>query len=128
MHSLTVPADRAVTLPENSDVVAEVLAWARAKISALEAAGIGRQRIIFDVGIGFGKTPKQSQALIEGIARFKVLGVPLFVGHSRKSFLGAKTAAEADQKTLERSRFLAAKGVDYLRVHNIKLHKNLLFS
>lgn len=123
MHSLTVPADKSVVLTENADVVAEVYRFAEDRIKSLENAGISKDRIIFDVGIGFGKTPQQSQILIENIGKFKALGVALFVGHSRKSFLGAKNIEDADQKTLEISKFLRDSGVDYIRVHNIEIHK-----
>jgi dihydropteroate synthase len=122
MHSLSVPADKNIVLSDGCDVVAEVFSWAHARIKALENAGIKRERIIFDIGIGFGKTAAQSHELIKNIAKFKELGVALFVGHSRKSFLGANSVAEADQKTLEISRFLSAQGVDYLRVHNVQIH------
>ena len=123
MHSLSVPADKLVVMPENADVVTEIFAWAENRIKNLEDAGIHKDRIIFDVGIGFGKTPRQSQILIKNIRKFKELGVALFVGHSRKSFLGAKNIEDADQKTLEISKFLRDSGVDYLRVHNVKLHE-----
>ena len=122
MHSLTVPADKLVVMPETCDIVTEILAWAENRIKSLEKAGIPRNKIIFDVGIGFGKTATQSQKLIAGISQFKKLGVPLLVGHSRKSFLGAKNLRDADQKTLEISKFLVKNGVDYLRVHNVKIH------
>jgi 2-amino-4-hydroxy-6-hydroxymethyldihydropteridine diphosphokinase/dihydropteroate synthase len=128
MHSLSIPADKNVVLPEGCDVVAEVFGWALIRIKALENSGIKRERIIFDVGIGFGKIAAQSHELIKNIAKFKELGVALFVGHSRKSFLGANSVAEADQKTLEISRFLSAQGVDYLRVHNVQIHKSVLCS
>ena len=125
MHSLTVPADKSVVMPETCDPVAEIFAWANNRIKSLENAGIARNHIIFDVGIGFGKAAQQSKKLIEEILQFKKLGVPLLVGHSRKSFLGAKNLEDADQKTLEISKFLVKNGVDYLRVHNVKIHKNI---
>ena len=127
MHSLSVPADKNVVLPDGCDVVAEVFDWAKVRIKALENAGIKRERIIFDIGIGFGKTAAQSHELIKNITKFKELGVALFVGHSRKSFLGANSVAEADQKTLEISKFLAKNGVEYLRVHNVQIHKSVLY-
>ncbi len=127
MHSLSVPADKNIVLPDGCDAVAEVLAWAEERIKSLENAGIKRERLIFDIGIGFGKTAAQSQKLIEGISQFQSLGVPLFVGHSRKSFLGASSVADADQKTLKISKFLAKNGVEYLRVHNVEIHKNVLY-
>lgn len=124
MHSLSVPADPAQVLPDNG-VTETVLAWGAQRIGALKQAGIAKERIIFDPGIGFGKTAKASHELIDNIASFKQLGVPILVGHSRKSFLGTGTTEERDAKTLEVSRYLAGQGVDYLRVHNIALHKNL---
>ncbi|NBX02754.1 MAG: dihydropteroate synthase [Alphaproteobacteria bacterium] len=125
MHSLSVPADKSIVLPENVDVVAEVLAWGRERIAALEAAGIARERIIFDPGIGFGKTAPQSLALVNGIERFAELGVPLLVGHSRKSFL-AGIAPDRDEATLAVSGYLALKKVDILRVHDVAAHRALV--
>lgn len=122
MHSLTVPADKAVTMPDDCDVVAEIINWGEKRIYELQQAGIDKNRIIFDVGVGFGKTAKQSQILIERITEFHRIGVPLLVGHSRKSFIGAKTIDEADCKTVAISRMLAVRGVDYLRVHNVAAH------
>jgi len=128
MHSLSVPADKNKVLPPEADAVSEVMEFAKKKIAWLEKKGIARARIIFDVGVGFGKTPQQSLELINRIAEFRVLGVPLYVGHSRKSFLSLFTdapAKERDELTLKFSRQLAAAGVAYLRVHNVELHRGL---
>ena len=125
MHSLSVPADKAVVLPEDADVVAEVLGFAKGRIASLDAAGIARDRLVFDVGIGFGKTPVQSLALLRDIDQFAELEVPLLVGHSRKSFL-AGLAADRDEATLAVSQYLATKNTDYLRVHDVASHKNML--
>jgi dihydropteroate synthase len=124
MHSLSIPADKSVVMQEE-DVVQALLVWARARLALLEKSGIARERIIFDPGIGFGKTAQQSRSIIDNIKEFKSLGVPIMVGHSRKSFLGG-ALEERDAKTLEVSRFLAAQGVDYLRVHDIAGHKAAL--
>lgn len=123
MHSLSVPADKNIVLPESVDPVQEVLHFARSRLKRLQNAGIDRDRIIFDPGIGFGKTVKQSRALIDRISEFHVLGVPLLVGHSRKSFLGE---GDRDAATLAVSRQLIAAGVDYLRVHDVASHRALL--
>ncbi|MCD6035853.1 MAG: folKP [Rickettsiales bacterium] len=119
MHNLGVPADKNRTLPEGCNPVAEVYQWAEAKFAALQAKGISRNRLIFDPGLGFGKTAEQSLALVKGIAAFRELNVPLFVGHSRKSFL-SRVGADREEATKITSSELAAKGVDYLRVHDIK--------
>lgn len=129
MHALTVPADPAVTLPEECDSMAAVLAFAHKRIAALETEGIGKERIVFDPGIGFGKTAEQSLALLRRIDEFKVLGVRLLVGHSRKSFLKLFTEAPPAQRdgvTLAVSQYLVGKGVDYLRVHDVAGHARML--
>lgn len=125
MHHLTIPEDRSVFLPLHEDPVAAVYAWALKKILELEKNNISRERLIFDIGIGYGKTAEQSLALLKKIAVFKELGVRLLVGHSRKSFLTQFTslpAEERDIETLILSLFLAKQEVDYLRVHNVGIH------
>lgn len=129
MHSLSVPADTSVTLPEHADPISELLHFATDRFAALEAAGIERERIIFDPGIGFGKTAAQSLDIIKRIHELQVLDVPLLVGHSRKSFLSqyaAGVSQDRDEATLAISKQLAAEGVDYLRVHDIAAHRKLL--
>src|SRR5690606_3529555 len=89
MHNLGIPADRNRVLPSDCNVIEEILAWAQRRIETLEAKGIKRTRMVFDPGIGFGKTAEQSLMIIKNIERFHELGVRLLVGHSRKSFFGA---------------------------------------
>lgn len=129
MHHVSVPARKEKVIPENKDVVEEVLRFARERMMSLTGASIAPERIIFDPGIGFGKTAKQSLQLLKHIAAFKTLGVKLLVGHSRKSCfteLCPSEAAERDPETLAASLYLAQKGVDYLRVHNIEAHAKAL--
>jgi len=127
MHSLSVPADRNVVLPSEGDPVAAVLTWAETQLERLEKTGISFDRILFDPGIGFGKTPEQSLAMIRRIDEFIKLPVRILVGHSRKSFMDtwAKRPAEArDGFGIGVSLHLASKGVDVLRVHEPQLHAN----
>lgn len=155
MHSLSVPADPAITLPPHPSATEQVLAWAETRLRELEKAGIPRTRIILDPGIGFGKTPEQSLNLLHNIARFKTLGVRLLVGHSRKSFMkvfdtrcaephaaisrGAQSPNEADAssslsqtyherdaQTAALSLQLVRQGVDFLRVHNVAANARAL--
>lgn len=129
MHSLTVPADKSVVIPSSVDVMQELLSFAQSRISSLEAGGIARGRIVFDPGIGFGKTAAQSLEIIRRIKEIEVLDVPLLVGHSRKSFLSAykvETPMNRDEATLEISQFLIGQGVTYLRVHDVAAHRRLL--
>lgn len=120
MHSLSIPADKARVLPEDAEPVAEVLAWWQLRKAELAGTGIAPERLIFDPGIGFGKTAQQSLALLRGVVRLQAEGTPLLIGHSRKSFLSAFTEAPAGSRDLETavvSGWLARQGVTYLRVH-----------
>lgn len=129
MHSLGVPANKAITIPPAADVVETLTAWGKDRVAKLEEKGIDKSRIIFDPGVGFGKSEPQSFTVLRNIAAFKSLGVPVFVGHSRKSFLARFTSSQPalrDDATLAASLFLAQQGVDYLRVHEIARHVQML--
>ena len=129
MHALSVPADPQQVLPETSDVVAEILKWKAAVTERALAQDIAAERLIYDPGIGFGKTSQQSLALICGASQLKSSGGRWLYGHSRKSFLKLFTDAEAsgrDTLTLAFSAQLAHAGVDYLRVHAVEEHASLL--
>lgn len=121
MHSLGVPADKSVTLPDSCDVIGELVRWARARIERLQDAGIALSRIVFDPGIGFGKTAAQSTYIVRNVSVLKTIGVPILVGHSRKSFL----SGDRDVATLAASAALAEAGVDWLRVHDVAAHRRL---
>ena len=97
------------------------------KIERVKAKGI--QNIILDVGIGFGKTKEDNFELLNRIEEFYSLNLPIMVGISRKSFLGVADNNDLkDSITLALSYPLIQKNIDYLRVHNVKLHRQLLNS
>lgn len=120
MHSLTIPADKNATLPENVDPIAVVLRWKKRMVSL----GISEQRLIFDCGIGFGKTIAQSRTLIEQFGELKASGGRWLMGHSRKSFLNVPMEMR-DAATLEISKQLAVQGVDIIRIHDVAGHYGL---
>lgn len=129
MHNVSIPADPARRLPVDADPVAEVSGFLDARIAVLEAAGVPRARLIVDPGFGFGKSPAQQMQMVARIDAFDALSCPLLVGHSRKSFLSLFTeqpAPERDDVTCALSGVLIARGVDYLRVHNVARHAALL--
>jgi dihydropteroate synthase len=129
MHSLSIPEDRTVSLACDEDPIAAVVTFAKERIITLESAGIARNRMIFDVGIGFGKTAEQSALLIQHIEVFHELDVRLLVGHSRKSFFSLITditAKDRDIETCVTSCYLAHKHVHYLRVHNVEINRRAL--
>lgn len=128
MHALGIPADKTHTLPADCDVVAELLTWKETITAHAISRGIAPERLIYDVGIGFGKTAKQSLALMLAAAQFQQSGGRWLYGHSRKSFMALFSDADAhgrDDLSLAFSAQLAGAGVDYLRVHNVARHAAL---
>ncbi len=130
MHSLTVPADPSITIQSDDPVVA-LKRWAEFKIEQLVNGGVPIEQIIFDPGIGFGKTSRQSIEILRRINELLDLPVRLLIGHSRKTFLvhglvhgngSPPPARERDPETLALSLRLANQGVDILRVHAADLH------
>jgi len=108
--------------PTYADVVGEVLAYLRERCDALIAAGVARDRIALDPGIGFGKTHQHNLTLLANCGRFHDLGCTLLVGHSRKAYI-AKVLGdkEADRTagTIGVALQLARQGVQILRVHDV---------
>ena len=105
------------------NVVLEVFDWLAARRDAALAAGIAREKIILDPGIGFGKTLADNLALINALPLFHALGQPLLVGASRKRMIGALSNEAPPHKRLGGSLLLAARameaGVQLLRVHDV---------
>jgi len=121
MHLRGTPGDmqsRAVY----HDVVGEVAAELARAVEEAVRAGVARERLILDPGIGFAKTASQSLALLAGLARLRALGLPLLVGPSRKSFIGAVTGAAPGDRlpgTLAAVTACVLQGAEFLRVHDV---------
>lgn len=96
----------------DGDITETVFQFLAERRDTLLAAGIARERLIADVGLGFGKSAEENWELVRNIQRFHELGVPLLVGHSRKRFLGTVATHTVSQE-------LIAKGVQILRVHSL---------
>ncbi len=129
MHSLTVPANPKKTLSVNTDPVEEIKKWLNKKLDILNKHNIHLNRIIFDPGIGFGKTAEQSLEILKRIEEFYSFPFRILVGHSRKSFMkifSYDKPQERDPESAGISLFLAAKGVDILRVHKAGFHNCVL--
>ena len=107
--------------PHYDDVVAEVRAYFHQRLEALAALGIAPQRIVFDPGIGFGKTDEHNLALLRHLDQLAPAGRPLLLGVSRKSFigrvLGADGLAGRSAATVALTSHARALGVRILRVH-----------
>ncbi len=124
MHHLTIPADPAITMPDSQDIIQEIFNWAIRKLATFRRIGIERDQLIFDPGLGFGKTQKQNWDILQNIHILQRLGFPLLIGHSRKSMFNEVAeipAAKRDSVTAITSVLLMQKKVDILRVHNVEL-------
>jgi dihydropteroate synthase len=105
------------------DVVLEVFDWLKERRDAALAAGVARENIILDPGIGFGKSVADNLALLNALAMFHALGQPLMVGASRKRMIGALSNEAPTHQRLGGSLAIAVKameaGVHLLRVHDV---------
>ncbi len=105
------------------DVVLDVFDWLKARRDAALAAGIARERIILDPGIGFGKSVAENLALLNALPLFHALGQPLLIGASRKRMIGALSNEAQPHQRTGGSLTLAVKamdaGVQLLRVHDV---------
>jgi len=109
--------------PRYDDVVAEVAAYLKAQALMLEAAGVARERIALDPGIGFGKTTAHNLELLRRLGEIAALGYPVLVGASRKRFIGEITGVAEPRERLAGSLAAALVAIDagaaILRVHDV---------
>lgn len=109
--------------PQYRDVVGEVKAFLRDRIAAAEAAGIARERIVIDPGFGFGKTLAHNFELLRSLGRLCDLGVPVLVGLSRKSMLGAITGRDVQHRvsaSVAAALIAVQNGARIVRVHDVR--------
>jgi len=121
MHSLSVPVLSGETLDTNRPVDQQLLRWLDQQAAAWREAGLDIGKIVFDPGVGFGKTALQNQDIIRQTASLRQHGFRLLVGHSRKSFMNSFSAqdfADRDIETLGLSLAMCEQGVDIIRVHD----------
>lgn len=107
---------------ETIDIVADVIAFFERTLDIADRAGIARDRIVLDPGIGFGKTPQQSLICLARLDDFKGFGLPLLVGASRKRFINFVTPAPPTERiggSLASHLHAAAHGAAIVRVHDV---------
>ncbi len=123
MHMQGEPESMQVA-PSYQDVVAEVLAGLLAAARAAEAAGVARDRILIDPGIGFGKTREHNLRLLAGLSQFVATGYPVLLGTSRKRFMGAICRETSPHDlvgaTCATTALGVAAGVRVFRVHDVR--------
>jgi len=130
MHIQGTPETMQVD-PRYDDVVAEVIEKLAGSIDRGVAAGVARERIWVDPGIGFGKTVGHNLFLLRHLAELRVLGAPVLVGTSRKRFIGALAGGRRPEErlpgTLASLAALAVlHGADVVRVHDVREAKDAL--
>jgi dihydropteroate synthase len=110
--------------PHYEDVVREVKQFLAERLEAAEAAGVAKESVLVDPGIGFGKTLEHNLELLKELRRLAELGRPVVVGTSRKGFIGRITGeAEAAKRlagTAGSVAWCVANGAGVVRVHDVK--------
>ncbi|MBI5392834.1 dihydropteroate synthase [Candidatus Woesearchaeota archaeon] len=127
MHMQGTPQTMQVN-PKYEDIVAEIKRFLAERAMLAKKAGIKQQNIILDPGIGFGKTVEHNLEIIRNLDVFVSLGYPVLLGVSRKSFIGKITGADAQERlagTIAMNTIALLQGVSYLRVHDVKEHKQV---
>jgi dihydropteroate synthase len=110
------------------DLMSDIIKELGQSIEIAQDAGLGREKIIIDPGLGFGKNLAQNRLLIKRLEEFKSLGQPLLIGASRKSFIGQTLDLEVEQR-LEGSLAVVAMAImnaaDIIRVHDVRASKRV---
>ena len=122
------PSNIMNTLTDYNDVVADVTREVSNQVDVAVAAGIARERIAIDPGIGFAKTVDQNWPILKHLEVLEGLGLPILMGASRKKFLGellakdgvARDSDERESATTAISTLMAARGIWAVRVHEVK--------
>lgn len=122
MHMQGTPQDMQAQ-PVYNDVVREVTDFLRDRVEALLAAGIERERICLDPGLGFGKTVEHNYALLRASSQIEAeLGLPVLIGLSRKSMIGAVTGRPVEGRlpgSIAGALAAVAHGAKIVRVHDV---------
>jgi dihydropteroate synthase len=104
------------------DIVADVMSFLEHSLDIAARAGIARERIVLDPGIGFGKTPQQSITCIARLAAFRKFGLPLLIGASRKRFIHKITPSEPMERlggSIAAHLLAIENGAAIVRVHDV---------
>ncbi len=102
------------------DVVADVIQEVTIQLDKALAAGIKRENIILDPGIGFAKDADHNWEILQRIDEFVALGYPVLIGHSRKRFLGGDDPDNRESATVQVTQSLVGRGIWAVRVHGVK--------
>ena len=121
-YSFSPPKRRPDAPPRYADVVGETIEWMAQRLSTLDAIGLGREAVVVDPGIAFGKNHDEDLQMLRRAGELLSLGQPVLLAHSRKNFIGSVTGglpAGRDLETHVVTAMAAAQGVRIFRVHDV---------
>jgi dihydropteroate synthase len=125
-------ADAYARDPESLDIVQDVMDSLLGQVSKAMAQGVQRNTIALDPGLGFGKSVEQNWQIVEQVERIAALGYPVFIGASRKRFIGATEDIQEpkfrDSASADVAKRMESKGAQIFRVHNVPAHARVLQS
>ncbi|MFV1997009.1 MAG: dihydropteroate synthase [Acidiferrobacterales bacterium] len=121
MHMLGKPRTMQEN-PQYDEVVVDVVAFLEQRVKAAVDAGISKERIVVDPGFGFGKSLQHNMTLLNALEKFKLLGVPILAGLSRKSLIGKALDLPVEQRlhaSVALALIAAQNGASIVRVHDV---------
>jgi len=121
MHMKGKPKTMQIS-PSYKDVTAEIIDFFKERLKFCDRRGINKSQILIDPGIGFGKRLEDNTKIINELYKFKILGLPIFLGLSRKSFIGKILNAGTEERlagTIAASIISFTRGANILRVHDV---------
>jgi dihydropteroate synthase len=135
MHRLLPPeldsySDQYEVDPTSPNITREVRDWLMERVSIAESCGVDPNSVAIDPGLGFGKSVEQNLELVDNVEQLVMTGYPVYVGASRKSFIGAAVGIDDPSLRDEASAMIAGdmatQGAQIFRVHNVRQHARLL--
>lgn len=117
------------TLTDYQDLEGEVLKELAESVERALKAGVERERIVIDPGLGFAKTTEQNLAILRKLRPFLATGYPVLVGPSRKSFIGQVTGRDVHEREFGTAACVAAcvaQGVQVIRIHDVKAMRDVV--
>lgn len=127
MHSLVIPAQKTVCWDEHINPIEKLKFWWNEQMNNNSFSSL---HLIFDPGIGFGKTVEQNKCILRSLDQFSEMQTDVYIGHSRKSFMdpeGTYQAKDRDLLTAQWTKAMNKAYTNYLRVHNINEQKKALY-
>ncbi len=129
MHMQGIPATMQKKPDYPDGIIPHLTDWFQERISQLIKAGIAKDKIYLDPGIGFGKTVEHNLEILHNLQRLKAIGFPLLLGISRKSMISKllnKPPESLLAATIALNTWVTLQGVDIIRVHDVLEHRDVV--